>query len=118
MCEQRLHEEKKASSHTRDLFEADGKCCGVQDILYRCGLHWHVQKSLWQDCRHVHLFSCASTYCMSYFMAFLSYIHMLSSGWQSSRDWKDGDETYAGMVEVSRALMKVHNHYLLQEYAV
>ena len=25
---------------------------------------------------------------------------------QSKRDWKDGDETYAGMVEVSRALMK------------
>ena len=55
---------------------------------------------------------------MSYCMAFLSDIHMLSSGWQSSRDWKDGDETYAGMVEVSRALMKVHNHHLLQEYAV
>ena len=29
------------------------------------------------------------------------------AGWQSDRDWKDGDETYKGMVEVSRALMKV-----------
>ena len=29
------------------------------------------------------------------------------AGYQSSRDWRDGDETYAGMVEVSRALMKV-----------
>lgn len=112
MCEQRLHEGKKASSHTRNLLETKGKCCGVQDILYRCGLHWHVQKSLWQNCRHVHLFSCASRYCMSYFMAFLSDIHMLSSGWQSSRDWKDGDKTYAGMVEVSRALMMVHNHHV------
>ena len=55
---------------------------------------------------------------MSHFMAFFSNSYMLSSGWQSSRDWKDGDETYAGMVEVSRALMKVHNHHLLQERAV
>ena len=69
MCEQRLHEGKKACSHTRDLFE-DGRCCGVQDILYRCGLHWHVQKSLWQNCRHVHPFSCATISCMSRFMAF------------------------------------------------
>ena len=44
--------------------------------------------------------------------------YMLSSGWQSSRDWKDGDETYAGMVEVSRALMKVDNHHLQKQYAV
>ena len=29
------------------------------------------------------------------------------AGWQSSKDWKNGDATYAGMVEVSRALMKV-----------
>ena len=29
------------------------------------------------------------------------------AGWQSSRDWKQGDETYQGMLEVSRALMKV-----------
>ena len=29
------------------------------------------------------------------------------AGFQSSRNWRDGDETYAGMVEVSRALMKV-----------
>jgi hypothetical protein len=28
------------------------------------------------------------------------------AGWQSSRGWTDGKETYAGMVEVSRALMK------------
>ncbi|KAL3131823.1 hypothetical protein ABBQ38_007537 [Trebouxia sp. C0009 RCD-2024] len=28
------------------------------------------------------------------------------AGWQSSRDWKDGSETYQGMIEVSRALMK------------
>ena len=28
------------------------------------------------------------------------------AGWQSSRSWRDGQETYAGMVEVSRALMK------------
>ena len=32
------------------------------------------------------------------------------AGWQSDRDWKDGDETYKGMVEVSRALMKVQFH--------
>ncbi len=31
------------------------------------------------------------------------------AGWQSQRDWKDGKETYAGMVEVSRALMKVRS---------
>ena len=31
------------------------------------------------------------------------------AGFQSSRDWRDGDETYAGMLEVSRALMKVSN---------
>ena len=30
------------------------------------------------------------------------------AGFQSSRDWRDGNETYAGMVEVSRALMKVN----------
>ena len=29
------------------------------------------------------------------------------AGWQSSRDWNDGEETYQGMLEVSRALMKV-----------
>ena len=29
------------------------------------------------------------------------------AGWQSSRNWRNGKETYAGMVEVSRALMKV-----------
>lgn len=29
------------------------------------------------------------------------------AGWQSPRSWADGKETYAGMVEVSRALMKV-----------
>ena len=29
------------------------------------------------------------------------------SGWQSPRDWKNGPETYQGMIEVSRALMKV-----------
>ena len=29
------------------------------------------------------------------------------AGWQSDRSWWDFDETYAGMVEVSRALMKV-----------
>lgn len=27
--------------------------------------------------------------------------------WQSQRDWNDGEETYKGMLEVSRALMKV-----------
>ena len=32
--------------------------------------------------------------------------------YQSSRDWKDGDETYAGMVEVSRALMKARRSLL------
>ena len=29
------------------------------------------------------------------------------AGWQSSRDWENGEETYQGMLEVSRALMKV-----------
>lgn len=29
------------------------------------------------------------------------------AGWQSPRDWKEGAETYQGMIEVSRALMKV-----------
>lgn len=29
------------------------------------------------------------------------------AGWQSNKSWWDGEETYAGMVEVSRALMKV-----------
>lgn len=28
------------------------------------------------------------------------------SGWQSSRSWTNGDETFKGMVEVSRALMR------------
>jgi len=28
------------------------------------------------------------------------------AGWQSERSWSEGAETYAGMVEVSRALMK------------
>ena len=28
------------------------------------------------------------------------------AGWQSERDWRNGPETYMGMVEVSRALMK------------
>ena len=32
--------------------------------------------------------------------------------YQSDRDWKDGDETYAGMVEVSRALMKARRALL------
>ena len=35
------------------------------------------------------------------------------AGWQSDRDWKDGDETYTGMVEVSRALMKVQIHTIV-----
>ena len=29
------------------------------------------------------------------------------AGWQSSKDWNDGEQTYQGMLEVSRALMKV-----------
>jgi hypothetical protein len=29
------------------------------------------------------------------------------AGWQSSRSWTDGPETFSGMVEVSRALMRV-----------
>ena len=29
------------------------------------------------------------------------------ANYQSDRDWKDGDNTYAGMVEVSRAMMQV-----------
>ena len=29
------------------------------------------------------------------------------AGWQSARNWKEGHETYQGMIEVSRALMKV-----------
>ena len=29
------------------------------------------------------------------------------AGWQSERDWWNGEETYEGMVEVSRALMQV-----------
>ena len=29
------------------------------------------------------------------------------AGWQSPRDWKQGEETYRGMVEVSKAMMKV-----------
>lgn len=29
------------------------------------------------------------------------------AGWQSPRDWNNGTETYQGMIEVSRALMKV-----------
>jgi hypothetical protein len=29
------------------------------------------------------------------------------AGWQSDADWKDGAESYRGMIEVSRALMKV-----------
>ena len=28
------------------------------------------------------------------------------AGWQSTRSWKEGKETYRGMVEVSSALMK------------
>lgn len=28
------------------------------------------------------------------------------AGWQSSRSWTDGPETFRGMVEVSRALMR------------
>ncbi|KAK9805984.1 hypothetical protein WJX73_000029 [Symbiochloris irregularis] len=28
------------------------------------------------------------------------------AGWQSERSWRDGPETFAGMVEVSRVLMK------------
>ena len=28
------------------------------------------------------------------------------AGWQSARSWKEGKETYRGMVEVSSALMK------------
>ena len=28
------------------------------------------------------------------------------AGWQSDRPWKDGPESYMGMVEVSKALMK------------
>ena len=28
------------------------------------------------------------------------------AGWQSARSWRDGRETFAGMVEVSRALMR------------
>lgn len=35
---------------------------------------------------------------------------LFCAGWQSSKDWKDGDTTYAGMVEVSRALMKVDTY--------
>lgn len=31
------------------------------------------------------------------------------AGWQSERDWWNGAETYQGMVEVSRALMKARN---------
>lgn len=31
------------------------------------------------------------------------------AGWQSKRSWTSGHETFAGMVEVSRALMKVDN---------
>lgn len=38
------------------------------------------------------------------------------AGWQSNRDWKDGDETYKGMVEVSRALMKVQLQTCLEDY--
>ncbi len=30
------------------------------------------------------------------------------AGWQSTREWTSGQETYAGMVEVSRALMRKH----------
>lgn len=29
------------------------------------------------------------------------------AGWQSSKDWNKGETTYEGMLEVSRALMKV-----------
>jgi hypothetical protein len=29
------------------------------------------------------------------------------AGWQSSNDWNNGEKTYQGMLEVSRALMKV-----------
>ena len=29
------------------------------------------------------------------------------AGWQSPREWQNGEETYQGMIEVSRALMKV-----------
>lgn len=29
------------------------------------------------------------------------------AGWQSPRNWKEGHETYQGMIDVSRALMKV-----------
>jgi hypothetical protein len=29
------------------------------------------------------------------------------AGWQSDADWKDGAESYRGMIEVSRALMRV-----------
>jgi hypothetical protein len=30
-----------------------------------------------------------------------------TAGWQSTRSWTDGPESFRGMVEVSRALMKV-----------
>lgn len=33
------------------------------------------------------------------------------AGWQSPRDWKHGDETYKGMVEVSKAMMKVKEQF-------
>lgn len=32
------------------------------------------------------------------------------AGWQSAQGWMNGEETYKGMVEVSRALMKVHGN--------
>ena len=34
------------------------------------------------------------------------------ANWQSDRDWWKGEETYKGMVEVSRALMKVGSNFL------
>ena len=35
------------------------------------------------------------------------------AGWQSDRDWKNGDETYKGMVEVSRALMQASKNGII-----
>ncbi len=40
------------------------------------------------------------------------------AGWQSSKDWNNGEETYQGMLEVSRALMKVIHAFCQQHKQV
>ena len=91
----------------RTRFHGAGQCLRVSKICQAVAIDQSVKGDAFQ-------YTTSST--DAAFIALCRKAYGNIAGWQSDRDWNDGEETYKGMVEVSRALMKVAACLLLRNF--